>query len=216
MSGRSGKPRRSRSRRGSDRLSRSSTAGSPRWPPAVPVRRASSVPRCPGSRRRSRGRRARHVRPGRRDRNRVGGAPVPVRASGDPQVAALVIHASSCSHRPSIGRSRPAIPGFQGELCRNARGRPRASGTPTLGCRAPPAPGRPLGARHPDPPVSGPPVGEATPGSGMDAGGCPQAPATAPRGQEGWVLGPRWGRRAPEPSQAAPWRRSVASWRLLR
>jgi pimeloyl-ACP methyl ester carboxylesterase len=28
--------------------------------------------------------------------------------------------------------------------------------------------------------------------------------------------GPGWGRRAPVASQAAPWRRSVASWRLLR
>ena len=66
---------------------------------------------------------------------------------------------------PGIGRSRPAIPGSRGELCRNGRGRPvdRSS-----------------------------------------------------RGQEGWVVGLRWGRRAPEASQAAPWRRSVASWRLLR
>ena len=66
---------------------------------------------------------------------------------------------------PSIGRSRPAIPGSRGELCRNGRGRP---------------------------------VDAASPGI-----------------RRGWVVA-RWGRRAPEASQAAPWRRSVASWRLLR
>jgi hypothetical protein len=111
--------------RGRGRLSSSSTAGSPRWRPALPARMASSVPRCPGSRCRSRGRRVRRVRRGRRDRNRVGGARVPVRASGDPQVAALVIHASSCSHCPQYRAEPAAIPGSRGELCRNGRGRPR-------------------------------------------------------------------------------------------